>query len=138
MQPKINWLALGMSGTGKRTTRSVAVLAFALALVGYGCRAWDDLTSLGALPGQGSLVVRTVTEGASIDPDGYQLRAESGVGDFTEHIGTNDTLQITVIPNDWTVTLNDVAANCSVDVNPQVADVPLNSSGFVTFNVTCC
>lgn len=132
-----------MQRTGGKTSNirprlvasGVWAVALALALVCYGC---DTFKGLGGPFDFGSLVVSTVTGGANIDPDGYQLRVESAVQvDVTEDIGANDTVEIVILPGDWTVTLNGIAANCSVDANLQVVLVRANGTGAVTFNVTC-
>ena len=127
-----------MSGKGTRTSYPVAVVAFALVLVVSGCDIKDNLTGPQDL---GNLEVTTVSRGANIDPDGYQLLVtSSGSDDRTRGIGTNETVtffNITFGTSVFTVTLNNIAANCSVDANPQVVTVPGGGTGTVTFNITC-
>ncbi len=126
-----------MTGTQRLTSCSVALVAFALALLGYGC---DSLIpdALKLPDPNGSLQVTTVTGGVNIDPDGYQvLVTKPGLSDTTESIGANETIFISLFPSDWTVTLNHIAANCSADANPRVVTVVSERSVRVTFNVTC-
>ena len=125
-----------MSGTGRPKNCSVALVAFAIALGGYGC---DSLIpDVLKPPDEGTLQVTTVTGGTSIDPDGYQLLVTSpGLSDSTHSIGVNDSLFLTHFTVDLTVTLNDIAANCSADANPQVVTVVADRTVRVTFNVTC-
>ena len=92
----------------------------------------------------GELEVRTVTGGANIDPDGYEilLQEELGggfvsVGLLDNDIGVNDVWMQSLTTGQKTMTLADVATNCSVDVNPQDVTVRKNRSVTITFNVTC-
>ena len=55
-------------------------------------------------------------------------------------IGANETVTFFAITEGtgvYTVILNNIAANCSVDANPQAVTVPGSGTGTVTFNVTC-
>ncbi len=94
----------------------------------------------------GELEVRTVTGGANIDPDGYELLLSFDLGPTgmvpivllpDNRIGANDVRVESVTTDRHTVTLADISANCSVDANPQVLTVPENGTRTVTFNVTC-
>lgn len=125
-----------MWGKNKRTSCSVVLLVFALALLGYGC---DSLIpDVFQSPTFGSLEVRTVTGGANIDPNGYQLLITSpGLADETRDIGVNDILTLSEFTIEHTVTLNDIAANCSVDANPQVVTVREDRTVTVVFFITC-
>ena len=82
--------------------------------------------------------MQTRTGGVNIDPDGYQLLVTAaGLNDRIVSIGVNDTFLTESFEGENTVTLEDIAANCSVDANPQVVTVVRNRTVTVTFNVTC-
>lgn len=79
-------------------------------------------------PGPGALLVRTVSEGVDLNPDGYALAIETTyVRD--EHIGANDSLHIRaedVSPEPvWIVRLSQVPDNCLLqsEVTPRQAIV---------------
>ena len=100
-----------MLGSGKRATCSVALVAFALVLGASGCKKFKE--TFGP-PVRGSVVVRTATGGANIDPDGYQVVISSpGLSDLTHDFGANDSFTSSLSISEHTVTLNDIAANCS-------------------------
>jgi hypothetical protein len=78
------------------------------------------------------LTVNVITTGTNPDPDGYTLSVTSQPD---ESIGINDTRIFSVLRIDITVELSDVAANCTVNANPQTLDV--NGPATVTFVVEC-
>jgi hypothetical protein len=102
-------------------------------LLATGCDG-DDIVSLSF----GSLEVRTETMGAGADMNGYQVQITSPEFDATLPIGENDGVQISLVaPRSYTITLSDVDAGCSVDLNPQVVEVPANRTTTVVFVVDC-
>ncbi len=125
-----------MLGTRKPASCSAALVA--LVLVASGC---DFPSPIDLGPHPGDLEVTTVTGGANIDPDGYQLQVTRlGFADRARDIGSNDTVTFVAISDGraiYTVTLNDIATNCSVDANPKEVTVPADGTGTVTFNITC-
>ncbi len=79
-----------------------------------------------------TLTITVMTVGENLDADGYTL-STTGVAEDT--IGINETKVFTVLVMEVTVELLDVAANCTVDNNPQTVDV--NSPTTVIFVVEC-
>ncbi len=105
-----------------------------LALLGSGCD-WDSVVSI---PPFGTLVVTTATSGSNPDPDGYELSASGPSLDVDRGIGTNESVMFSIVTaGDYRVGLSGIAANCSVDVSPQVVRVALGNTSAVTFNVSC-
>ncbi len=89
---------------------------------------------LPGLPGLGAIVVSTITSGSPVDPDGYTVAVDNGP---SQHIAPTGVVTFTGLAiGNHTVTLSDVAANCSVDKTVTVA-VPLVGSGSTTFLVRC-
>jgi hypothetical protein len=94
-----------------------------------------------AVPGTGNLRVITATTGASI-PAGYMVSASGPGGSFgPASIGATDTVTLSAVTaGDYTVTLSQVPANCTVTTpppNPRTVAVPAGGTGSTTFNVTC-
>lgn len=93
-----------------------------------------DAALLPGLPGVGAIVVSTVTTGSSIDPDGYTVTVDNGP---SQHIAATGVVTFTGLAiGTHTVTLSDVAANCSVNQTVTVT-IPLVGSGSTTFAVSC-
>ena len=84
----------------------------------------------------GDVDITTTTSGSQVDPDGYMVTVE---GQSPQAIGNNAMITVTgVSAGDRTVTLSDVAGNCSVaEPNPQTVTVPDGGSVNATFTVTC-
>lgn len=114
--------------------RTAAVLLLvAMTFVGLGCDS-DDVVDVRI----GSMEITTRTTGPSPDPDGYQVRIFGSGFDLTQSIDPNDTVTLSLVAErSYTVSLSDVAANCSVDLDPQSVGVSTNSTVPVLFNVSC-
>ena len=115
-----------VSGANPRTVpvsgTELAVLAFAVV-----CTQSPSST--------GDLRLTTATSGTDPDPDGYRLTVD---GDTGQPIGVNATISIaSVSAGSHSLTLTDVAPNCTVAENPRTVTVPANSEASVTFTVAC-
>ncbi|HET9332416.1 MAG TPA: DPP IV N-terminal domain-containing protein [Gemmatimonadota bacterium] len=92
--------------------------------------------------GPGTLLVRAVTRGRDLDPDGYGLVIE-GTSTQEERIGANDTLRIGELElpegERWTVRLTGIADNClAVLPNPaQVTPFTRDTPSHLVFSVVC-
>ena len=125
-----------MSGTVTTPRFAMALVVVGLALLGHGCE--KRLREVFGIPVTGDVLVTTVTQGTNFDSDGYQIRiSRAGLNDRTENIGVNEALVIVLNTGSATVHLEDVAANCSVAVNPQIVNIQENRRSNLTFNVTC-
>ena len=84
----------------------------------------------------GSVQVTTVTTGSDLDPDGYSVLVNGGLG---RAIGVNATVTIPgVEPGDRSVELLNLASNCSVDgANPRTVTVAAAATVQTTFLVEC-
>lgn len=108
--------------------------ALLIAILAPGCD-FDDGVSI---PPFGTLVVRTTTTGSNLDANGYDVAVTGASIDATRSIALNDSTAFSVLRGgECRVELLDVAANCSVDANPQTARVPESGTETVTFNVAC-
>ncbi|MGH2375579.1 MAG: Ig-like domain-containing protein [bacterium] len=89
-----------------------------------------------ALIGAGSLRVTTATAGTDLDPDGYSVSVDGGVG---QAVPVNGAIDISGLPaGDHTVALGGVAANCVVDgANPRTVSVAGGATAEVGFAVGC-
>jgi hypothetical protein len=89
-----------------------------------------------------SLLVRTSTTGASLDPDGYVLaivRAGASPGYFPQHLARTGLFSAPRLPGTDSLSLSDVSPNCSVAGAP-VRAVTLRDGDVadsVRFDVTC-
>jgi hypothetical protein len=93
-----------------------------------------------APPTTGDLTVTTSTTGASLDPDGYTVTVEAVTSaDPSDHVATNGTVTFFGLEaGDYTVTLSDVASNCTVvGDNPQGVTVPAGDAAATFFEVVC-
>ncbi len=83
----------------------------------------------------GTVQVVTASSGAPLDADGYLV----AVGADTMTAEVNDTVLFTDLePNDYDVTLLDVASECSVtEDNPQLAPVVAGDTAEVAFTLEC-
>lgn len=105
-----------------------------LLLLALGC----DIDSPVSLPAFGTLLVMTVTSGANLDPDGYQLVVTGPSLNVTRAMAVNDSAAFSISRSgDYTVELRDIAANCSTDSNPRVAPVSAGGQEEVRFDVSC-
>jgi hypothetical protein len=94
----------------------------------------DDQTSV---PTDGTIQIVTNTEGIDFDPDGYLWSVNSSQG---QRIGHQETVFVPALePGEYTVTLSDMAENCTlpVEANPQTATVVPSDTVEVLFDVTC-
>ena len=122
------------------SARSVLQIGFRGALVVpllvLGCNL-DSPVSV-SIPEAGTLVVTTETSGSNLDPDGYRLTVTGETINANRDIGLNDSTAFSVLRGgDCTVELSDLAANCSIDANPQFVSVPVSNEATVTFIVSC-
>ena len=116
-------------------------MSFKLMLCGFlplvaasACTERGDIT-VGNGSNFGAIEITVFTSGANLDPDGYIVMVDEAT---SEEIEINAVLVIgALLVGRYDIRLNDVAANCSVGVNPLivtiVADVTID--GF--FLVTC-
>ncbi|PYP61567.1 MAG: hypothetical protein DMD37_13155, partial [Gemmatimonadetes bacterium] len=84
----------------------------------------------------GDLTVTTNTTGQSLDPNGYTVSVDGGAG---QAIGINGSATFTGLSAaNHTVTLGDVAANCTVSGgNTQTVAVPGGGTATAPFSVAC-
>ena len=90
------------------------------------------------------ILVRSVTTGTSVDPDGYIVTLDPGIPEAVSfRIADNDSVAFGADGTHF-VLLSDIASNCTVSGNnPETVTVPLvgvfgrPSSAYVTFRVTC-
>ena len=104
-----------------------------------GGRIWR--VSFGQSPpvdGTGNLTVTTSTTGSGM-PAAYTLNASGPGGSATQAIAPNTSVTFSAIaPGDYTVSLSDVPANCTVSgANPRTVTVPSGGTGSTTFAVSC-
>ncbi len=87
-------------------------------------------------PLSGTLEVITSTTGSDLDADGYTVAV---TGQTSQAIGVNDTVSYPALTaGDYQVTLQGVAANCTVTGdNPRSVNVPAGGTGSTLFQVTC-
>lgn len=88
-------------------------------------------------PTTGSIRVDVATTGSDLDSDGYTVRVDAGT---PAPIGVNDTTTFNgVTPGDRDVTLEGLAANCSVTsgANPETVTVTAGATATVSFSVNC-
>jgi hypothetical protein len=88
------------------------------------------------LPETGEIGVRVSTSGPEPDPNGYRVRADAGT---TRGVGVEDsTLFEGLSPGSHTITLTDLAANCSTGGDGQrTATVEAGATATVAFQVVC-
>ncbi len=116
-------------------------MSFKLMLCGFlplvaasACTERGDIT-FGLESSVGAIEITIFTNGANLDPDGYIVMIDE---DRSEEVEINASLVIGALQvKRYDVNLTDVAANCSVAVNPLIftiiADVTLDG----VFEVTC-
>jgi len=104
----------------------------AAAMVGLLAACSDDGTSP---PATGALQVTVTTTGADLDPDGYNVLVDGG---SAQTVGVNGTVTFaSVTAGSHEVTLQGLAANCSVGAATQTVSVSAGEAAIVTFLVTC-
>ena len=101
---------------------------------------WSIAGILGSpvAPTTGTIRVATSTTGALPDPTGYTLgvTTSSGLVEGT-NIGINSFGIFTRAPGSYTVTLGDIASNCTTTSNPRTVTVTAGAQTETTFNVAC-
>ena len=98
-----------------------------------------------ACPGPGALLVKTVSTGVDLHPDGYTIAFEPSFEAASireEHIGVNDSLfmgEEDLPPaTRWTLRLKGVPDNCLItSANPQLLSLPGEATMHVQFSVVC-
>jgi probable HAF family extracellular repeat protein len=92
--------------------------------------------SIGCVITTGTVEVTTVTSGSQLDPDGFLLSLDDGVGQV---IGVNSTLTISAVaPGVHTVKLSGLAANCVVQMSDMKrVTVIAGDESKVGFSVRC-
>ncbi|MGD8700580.1 MAG: DPP IV N-terminal domain-containing protein, partial [Gemmatimonadales bacterium] len=111
---------------------------------GYNPRAIDVDTSLTAEVTYnvicsaltGSLAVTTVTDGDTLDPDGYTITVD---GAQSRAIDANEVLTIPNVPKgSHTIELTGIARNCTaLDPNPRDISITVGGTTHETFHITC-
>jgi glucose/arabinose dehydrogenase len=88
--------------------------------------------------GTGDLTVTTSTTGSDI-PATYTLNASGPGGSASQPIAPNTSVTFsTIATGDYTVSLSDVPANCTVSgANPRTVTVPAGGTGSTTLAVSC-
>ncbi|MEO8227766.1 MAG: hypothetical protein ABI637_10050 [Gemmatimonadota bacterium] len=86
----------------------------------------------------GSLQVSATTSGTNLDANGYGLSLQ-GPSATAVHIATNGSTTLPPVRvGDYTVTLSDVAPNCTVtSPNPRTVTVAASSATSVAFEIAC-
>ncbi|HEV8380340.1 MAG TPA: PKD domain-containing protein [Gemmatimonadales bacterium] len=86
----------------------------------------------------GNLKVKTSTTGSNL-PAGYTLSVSGPGGSTSQAIGATDSVTFSAIPaGDYTVTLSNVATNCTVSgANPRTVPVAAGLTASTTFSVGC-
>src|SRR5947207_15999536 len=104
----------------------------------YGSRIWRVSYGQAPPPTTGNLTVTTSTSGSDV-PASYTLNASGPGGSTNQAIGANTSVTFSgVTPGDYTVSLADVAANCTMSgANPRTVAVPPGGTGSTTFAVRC-
>ncbi len=104
----------------------------------YGSRIWRVSYGQAPPPTTGNLTVTTSTSGSDV-PASYTLNASGPGGSTSQAIGANTSVTFSgVTPGDYTVSLSDVAANCTMSgANPRTVTVPSGGTGSTTFSVSC-
>ena len=83
----------------------------------------------------GAIEITVFTSGANLDPDGYIVMVDEA---RSEEIAINGSLVIgALLVNRYDIRLNDVAANCSVGVNPLIVTIVADVTIDGAFLVTC-
>lgn len=83
----------------------------------------------------GAIEITVYTSGANLDPDGYIVMVDEA---RSEEIAINGSLVIgALLVNRYDIRLNDVAANCSVGVNPLIVTIVADVTIDGAFLVTC-
>lgn len=103
-------------------------------LLALGC----DFDSPVSIPAFGTLSVMTVSTGTNIDPDGYQLMVNGPSLNVARSIGANDSALFSIATGgDYTVELQDIAANCTTGTNPRVSPVLAGGQAEERFLISC-
>ncbi|MEZ4416212.1 MAG: hypothetical protein R3E10_10750 [Gemmatimonadota bacterium] len=104
---------------------SVSVVAGDTALAAFSV----TCTALG-----GTVQVRTVTTGDSLDADGYLVR----LGGDSATVGANDSVTFADVPaGDQAVTIEGIAPNCTAAATSQTVSVSAGATATADFSVAC-
>ena len=113
--------------------RRLALPLAAIAALAFGC---DDVISPPSGPTTGSLRVEVTTTGVDVDPDGYFVRLEAGLGPRVPAVGA--VVISGLSPRSHSVGLEDLAANCAASgENPATATVVAGDTTTVGFAIEC-
>ena len=85
----------------------------------------------------GTIRVRVTATGSNLDPDGYTVRVTGNGENQNQMVATNGEVLFAVPSGSYTVTLGEVASNCTVDLNPQSTVVTSGNTSVLTFNTVC-
>ena len=119
-----------MSRTSATRIRTLLPAFLAAALLFSGC---DNTVTIDI----GAIRVEVTTVGNNFDPDGYVIRVSGSGEDQSQPVEVNGQVLFAVSAGRYTVELLDRAANCVVDLNPQVAQVSAGNTTELIFNTLC-
>jgi len=85
----------------------------------------------------GGLAIDTVTTGSNVDSDGYLVRVTGPSLNVQERMAQNDQISFAVTPGDYVAELEDLAANCSVDLSRLELVVVGGITARAAFNIEC-
>jgi Tol biopolymer transport system component len=89
----------------------------------------------------GSLVIKTVTTGGHLDPNGYTLTAQAAAGNFSSDVvlPANGTTALSSLrPGDYVLIVSDIMPNCdAVDPATRTIGVGAGAPTDVTIEVVC-
>ena len=98
------------------------------------CTERGDIT-FGLESSVGAIEITIFTNGTNLDPDGYIVMIDE---DRSEEVEINASLVIGALQvKRYDVNLTDVAANCSVAVNPLIFTIIANVTLDGVFEITC-
>ena len=130
-----------MSDTITHLRQNLTRMSFKLMLCGFlplvaasACTERGDIT-FEQESNFGAIGITIFTSGANLDPDGYIVMVDKA---RSEEIEINASLVIgALLVNRYDIRLNDVAANCSVGVNPLIVTIVADVTIDGAFLVTC-
>ncbi len=130
-----------MSDTITHLRQNLTRMSFKLMLCGFlplvaasACTERGDIT-FEQESNFGAIEITVFTTGANRDPDGYIVMVDEA---RSEEIAINGSLVIgALLVNRYDIRLNDVAANCSVGVNPLIVTIVADVTIDGAFLVTC-
>ena len=86
-------------------------------------------------PTTGGVRISAITTGGSIDPNGYSVTVDGGTPQDLA-VNGNRTIQ-NLAPGPHSVSLGNVAANCTVTANPQTVAIVAGQTAALEFRVSC-